>query len=296
MIGISAIIKRHASYRNLFLFLVNSGMTVPSRLINILPLKLYLSIKHYSFRLRSPRESKKYQETRCSEKLTKYTYKPFVNNKCILVHVPKCAGVSIKKAIFGRDRVGGHKTLDQYCHIFGPNEITKYYKFTIVRNPFDRLVSAFFFLSKGGLNEADRKWAMDNISEFEDFRAFVKKWLDKSNIREYHHFRPQYFYFLDRHKKLKVDYFAFFENIDEDLEHIANNIGKNIYLGKTNTSGHDNYMKYYDDETIEIVSNVYSEDLKLLEYSFDNSSLKDQIEKRNKFPDFPYRNRNSIAI
>lgn len=41
--------------------------------------------------------------------------------------------------------------------IFSQREFEDYFKFTFVRNPWDRLLSAFLFLKKGGANKVDRQ-------------------------------------------------------------------------------------------------------------------------------------------
>ncbi|HTL74630.1 MAG TPA: sulfotransferase family 2 domain-containing protein, partial [bacterium] len=79
----------------------------------------------------------------------------FDQHRCIFVHVPKCAGISLVKSLFG-DFDCGHTNLRRYQIMFAPAEFNGYFKFTIVRNPFDRVVSAFLFLKKGGVNEKDR--------------------------------------------------------------------------------------------------------------------------------------------
>ena len=86
-----------------------------------------------------------------------YSFKPFDQCGCIFIHIPKCAGVSVSKALFG-NLAGGHSRVVDYQLVFNSNEYSNYFKFTFVRNPWDRLVSAFFFLKKGGFNDADKKW------------------------------------------------------------------------------------------------------------------------------------------
>ena len=51
-------------------------------------------------------------------------------------------------------------------------------------------------------------------------------------------------------------------------------------LENSNISQHNSYVNYYNDETKEIVKEVYAEDIKLLGYNFDNSSLQRQLAQR----------------
>jgi hypothetical protein len=206
--------------------------------------------------------------------------KSFDDLECIFIHIPKCAGVSINKSLFG-NLGGGHLTLKDYRFIFGKKKFDGYFKFTIVRNPWDRVVSAFHFLKKGGMNYADKEWADNNLSNYKDFDTFIKKWLNKENIFKYHHFRPQYHYICLKKNKIGVDFVGYIENINSDFEYISNKINIGTKLRQTNQSPRENYVKYYSEETKDIVANVYKDDIKLLGYDFDNSSNSNQINVRD---------------
>jgi hypothetical protein len=195
-------------------------------------------------------------------------------------YLPKCAGISVSRAIFG-NLAGGHATLEEYLNIFEPKCIMNYFKFTIVRNPWDRLVSAYFFLRNGGFDERDRTWFEKELGDFSGFEDFVKIWVNRTNIWKWHHFRPQYHYMFDKREKIHLDFVAFFENIDDDFDYIANHIGLDCALPKSNESEHSKYMGYYDSETMNIVAEVYAEDIEVLGYSFDNSGLKEQLANRS---------------
>lgn len=208
-----------------------------------------------------------------------YSYKPFDDKKSIFVHIPKCAGVSVSKTIFG-NLAGGHTTLDEYLNIFEPECIVTYFKFTIVRNPWDRLVSAYFFLKNGGFGKKDQAWFRKELGDFLDFEDFVKNWVNRTNIWKWHHFRPQYHYMLDKNEKVHLDFVAFLENIDADFVYIANRIGLDCTLPESNKSKHSSYINYYSEQMKNIVSEVYAQDIKMLGYEFDNSSLNKQIASR----------------
>jgi hypothetical protein len=248
-------------------------------LIAALPPRVYCALKRLKYRLTHNREFNLLQQKRRVVTADNYSYRPFDEMKCIFVHIPRCGGVSINKALFG-NLVGGHTSLEQYLYIFEPKAIASYFKFTIVRNPWDRLVSAFYFLKKGGFNDSNKKWAEENLGHFEDFGSFVKQWVNKENIWKYGHFKPQYYYITDPGNKIKLDYIAFFENIDDDFSYITKRIGKICKLGHENITQRKDYQCYYNDETRQIVSEAYAKDIELLSYNFDNSSLKSQLARR----------------
>jgi hypothetical protein len=198
-----------------------------------------------------------------------YGFKGFDQKKAIFVHIPKCAGISVCKTLFG-NLGGGHNSLEQYTYIFPPKELLGYFKFTFVRNPWDRLVSAYHFLQKGGISNEDRSFYEKNLAKYKDFDDFVLNWVNKENIMLGPHFWPQTYYIKDKRNKVKVDFIGKFETIDEDFKFVCEKLGvPSISLAKTNKSVRKNYQEYYTDETAGIVANVYKQDIKELGYTFE---------------------------
>lgn len=198
-----------------------------------------------------------------------YSLKGFDENKCIFVHIPKAGGVSLSKSLF--NNLGyGHLYIKNYKYIFNYNEFNNYFKFSIVRNPWDRLVSAYFFLKAGGFHDIDKKWYINNLSKYQDFDEFVLKWVNKSNIYKWIHFIPQ-FEFVTINSKLNVDKIYHIENMDFAVNDLEKRLNKSISLSHKNktVSRKKDYRQYYTQKTKNIVEQVYSEDIQLFNYSFD---------------------------
>ncbi len=195
------------------------------------------------------------------------------------MHIPKCAGTSICRSLFGNIGIN-HLSIADYRVIFRREEFDSYFKFAFVRNPWDRLVDAYYFLKAGGLNERDKKWYEENLSAYKNFDSFVKVWVTPDNIKKYIHFRAQRdFICIKGDNTPVVDFIGYFENLDQDFTHVSNRIGISselMHLNKT-ASGEKDYKAYYDNEMIEIVSDAYRDDIRILGYNFDNSSLKEQL-------------------
>ena len=214
-----------------------------------------------------------------------YSYQPLDQHQCIFVHIPKAAGVSISKTLFDNVRVY-HTTITMFQLIFSQQEFDHYFKFTFVRNPWDRVFSAYHFLKKGGMNEQDQKWANQELAPYESFEDFVKGWINQSNIWRYLHFYPQCkFLCMPDTQKIGVDFLGFFENLHEDFQYIGNRLSLNSgpALKHENPTSHKklDYRDFYTDEMRHIVSEVYAKDIELLGYNFDNSSLAAQLKNRS---------------
>lgn len=227
------------------------------------------AIRRNIYKLLKPKRFKRYQKNNVSISKNGYTFKRFHELRCIFVHIPKTGGISLSNTIFG-NMAGGHVPIKSYQLFLEKNQFEEYFKFTIVRNPWDRVVSAYLFLKKGGLGGPDKKWAEKNLSDVNSFDEFVKKYLPKKKIHNFTHFRPQYKYFADWNSKIMVDYIGHFENLGESLSYISNKLGiEEVQLKKENVNKERaHYRSYYTEETSKIVGKVYKKDIELLGYEF----------------------------
>jgi len=189
----------------------------------------------------------------------------FDHKKCIFFHIPKVGGTSVCLALFGYQV--GHLYFNQLYNS-NPKKAMTYFKFTLVRNPWDRLVSAYHFLLSGGMNSSDESWAKNNLAEYDGFEDFVKKWINNKNIYTYIHFVPQYEFISDINGVVKADFIGKIENIDNDIKKISSTLNTEIKLNKLNGSKQRPYTEYYNDETKKIVFEVYEKDITLFGYEF----------------------------
>jgi hypothetical protein len=251
-------------------------------IISLLPVKAYLTLKWLDYKKQCPEAFAESQQLRTHETNEWGSYKPFDDKRAIFVHVPKCAGISVNRSLFG-NLAGGHTTLEQYLTVFEPKHILNYFKFTIVRNPWDRVVSAYFFLQQGGFNKWDKQFYDDELAKYDSFDAFVSEWLTvPENLTKHHHFRMQSDYILDKYNKVTLDFIGYLENIDQDFDYISKKIGVRTPLPKSNASSRSSYTHYYNETTKEIIAQTYKTDIELLGYNFDNSSLLEVIQRRNR--------------
>ena len=75
----------------------------------------------------------------------------------LFVHVPKCGGSSVEAQL---GVYHGHRSA-VYFRAADPGLFAAAWKFSIVRNPYDRLVSAFHYLKNHTRSERDRAWAAE---------------------------------------------------------------------------------------------------------------------------------------
>lgn len=135
----------------------------------------------------------------------------------------------------------------------------EYYKFTVVRNPFDKLVSAFYFQHR------DKK--VDQLTRNELVRSF-RGWLESGNI-----IYDGNKYLIDG--KVVVDEFIRYESLYEGIRKICGALSVPFEREQIPTfkSGiRDKTVKLgelYDKKSIALVKKVYSFELEFFDYSFD---------------------------
>lgn len=194
---------------------------------------------------------------------------PFDEHECIFVHVPKAAGVSVGRSMFGLDPGIKHTKLRGYEVLFGRERFNRYYKFTFVRNPWDRTVSAFEFLRQGGMTQNDIDWVEAHPIIKCEFRNFVMQWLTPRNVYKHIVMVPQW-EFLTIRSKVEVDFVGHYENLRDDFNKVTRTLNLGCSLEHCNkTKSRKDYRAYYDEETIQRIASVYRKDIELFGYSFD---------------------------
>lgn len=202
-------------------------------------------------------------------------YNPYTREndltRSIFVHVPKTGGTSVARGVYGVWK--SHYPLSRYA-AFDAERYQRYFKFAFVRNPWDRLLSAYSHLSGSGqrLPPPEANWARANLSGFRDFEAFVMALRDsgtKRRITSYVVFRPQLSWLtLPGSSKVEVDFLGRFEQISSDYAVVAERLGVDSALPYTNKSRHPSYRDAYSNEMRDIAGEVYSADISTFGYQF----------------------------
>jgi hypothetical protein len=197
--------------------------------------------------------------------------------KVFFIHIPRTGGHTID-ALFGhrrnkqKDRVKRHAYPKDYKNIF-PKEWKEYFKFTFVRNPWDRVVSAWTrsrgsrnYLVEDKKNIHDDKWFSQNIRN--SFNAFIENELN--NVLVSGHFIPQSKWLLKSNKKpYKYNFIGRFEYFERDLGILLDNLDIDYsQIPVMNVSNKRPYIEYYNNKTLKIVKELYKEEIEYLGYEY----------------------------
>ena len=175
----------------------------------------------------------------------------FEKYKAVYFRVPKAASTSLLITFRQIDNV--KKLPTAYDKSF--------FKFTFVRNPFDRLASCFrHVIQKGALQNIQDDPNLYREMSFEQFvDVIVDIDVDKMDI----HFRPQYTFIPE-----KPDFVGRFESLEQDYLEVCKRIGiksppQLLHKNKTDKTI---FKDYYTKESLEKVYKIYKKDFELFGY------------------------------
>jgi DNA-binding MarR family transcriptional regulator len=180
--------------------------------------------------------------------------------KYIFIHIPRTGGTSISKCLSGTSTRSAHG-----MNFFKEYNQAGYFVFCFVRNPFDRIVSAFLHaqnMSAG--NSAIRRFLQANAGI--SFSDFVVEFLSAELVEGESHFRPQTFWL----REANPDFVGRFERLATDFDAIAGRLALKAPLERRNdTNRRADFRDYYSGPAIDKVARLYAEDIDLLKYRFD---------------------------
>ena len=155
-----------------------------------------------------------------------------------------------------------HCTLQEAKELLG-DDIARLPVLAVVRNPYDRMVSMFFFAKKHDLGK------LYDIS-LNSFDEFVEGFYKLSKNPNFFHAKTQCEY-IKGSDNVTV---CRFENLKDDISKFVsdNNLSFNIdEFQKLNSTVHDGYKSYYTDKTKDTVNKMWKEDFDRFSYSFDDT-------------------------
>lgn len=176
----------------------------------------------------------------------------------IFTHIPKTGGTSI----FSKRSPLRHREEFKYIKLAGGHvrlnwlkfEINNYYKFTIVRNPWDRIISMWLVRKRPYLNLDDYVLRLLDRKEGTNFVASQSYWVsdDEGNLL------IDKFYRYEEYEDSVKDIYKKFLNVE---------LGEIPHLRKTKRM--KDYRKYYNKSSqIEAIAKFYIKDIENFGYEF----------------------------
>lgn len=137
-----------------------------------------------------------------------------------------------------------------------------YWKFAVVRNPWDLVVSTYHYQKSmydravSPLLDHDFASVIHHCRSFDDF------------ARLYPAIRSDMTSLLEVDGTYAIDFTARIETLQDDIATISDRLGVPLLLPRHNESDHSHYREYYSRETKQIVANHFARDIDRFGYRF----------------------------
>lgn len=219
------------------------------------------------------------------------------SKKFIFIDICKCATTSIQKAFNQKVKCKGkhHSITNIVGHRFystqlSDEEIENYYKFTIVRNPYDRLTSLWHFCCTAPVRGSDISFEEFVTTVYGKFKKHglhdIKEYRKSKTIRDIPHANylpddefstvtPMINWLKDKSGEIHIDFIGRYENLSKDINFVTNKLEMgNISLPRLLPSSTHSpiprrkYTEYYNKETKKMATEMYEEDLDFFKYKF----------------------------
>ena len=198
----------------------------------------------------------------------------------IFVHIPKTGGASVEQMIWSSEektvdnlwmgfikpnynkyQTGGlqHLLASQILTEVGEHLFLSSYKFSMVRNPFDKIVSQYAYMNK-------RK----NLREFIGMKEgdSFERYLDLISKKKHVQWEHQYKFIFDENGEILVDSVMRFEKFNEEVSALLERLNISFdQIAHRNKGNRNKTESYFSKETYERVADMYAKDFRLFKYT-----------------------------
>ena len=206
----------------------------------------------------------------------------------VFVHIPKTGGTSLALALESRamrddilvgdtpkarrrrrrldgvrtrGRLWKHSMLADIEGLVSAQDLDGLFAFTLVRNPWDRLVSYYRWLRAQRFDHEAVRLARDL-----DFAGFLAHPHTQASLRA----APYGRYMTDARGRERADLYIRLERFDEDAAPLFAHLGFRFDLPRVNASDRDrDWRGYYGNETAKLAGDLCAEDIARFGYGFD---------------------------
>ena len=232
----------------------------------------------------------------CVKRYGTYPYPKYMvleDKRLVYLEVPKVANCSIKgsmlKQSFQDDYSVQNESLKYTVHVLG-KRYKDYYRFTFVRNPFERLVSCYeskYHKDKKMIGTPYMKemtyeyYLFGYLRKDRGFTNFICRIALIPNAYKDHHFKPQTSIVYNADGKCNVDFVGRYEHLEKEFEKIISKyeLGK---LPMYNKTQYKNYMDYYNVFTARLAYFIYKDDINKFGYEEEYKRLLKYVKNKVK--------------
>lgn len=186
-------------------------------------------------------------------------------HKLVFFHIPKTGGSSITKLLI--EKYKGKPYYDKHCNVDWGMRLLgnrrNYFKFSIVRNPFSRMVSWYNHLVEE--RKADKE--IIDPRNFYYFLEYYRKTKEHSKMEMFQYDQNQFDFLIP--DKSNLNYIIKLESIDKQWKDICDIKKMRYYKVPHERKGIEiDYREYYDEKLVAYMQNIFRIDLEYFDYDF----------------------------
>lgn len=187
------------------------------------------------------------------------------DKKIIFIHIGKTGGTSIGHAVFGNTYL---HTTEWIKDLEASLNLNEYFKFTFVRNPWDRMVSHYYQLKNPfNLSDPQRKKLYAMAQSF-SFPEFLRRLTE--NYPEIHAAHNCLKRIKDSDGNVRIDFIGKFEQIESEGNKLLSvlKVEKPGIEWLNKSKGKRHYTDYYDQASKDIIREFYGDDIEYFGYCY----------------------------
>ena len=200
--------------------------------------------------------------------------------KILFIHIPKTGGTSIEEYLSKHFKMSFHsigvpfpmKITPQHLQINDLKVILNGkswdYAFSVVRNPYDRIISEYFYITE---------WTKNKWGRRPEFNMWIIENLNKLKNNPFHldnHLRPQY-EFIDG----EIEIFKFEDGIEKIIKYLSDKFNLPLPSKRIHKNKSKKERVEFSLEALEKVNEIYKKDFELFGYNIKHKNL--QLKKEN---------------
>ena len=215
-----------------------------------------------------------------------------IQNKFLFIHVPKTAGNSIQnilkeysedeivfRARHGQDGVerfgvrnrkyntSKHSTLSDYKAVLDIETYREMYKFAVIRNPWDRMISSYFSPHRG-ITNWDRTLFIKVLQYTYPLRHYI---FENSTLEKSLDSNESGVINLEKKLDDDIDFLIRYEYLNDDFRLVCDKLGipySALPHRNRNESNRNHYSSFYDDELKALVQEKFIDEVLHGDYDF----------------------------
>jgi hypothetical protein len=189
----------------------------------------------------------------------------------LFIHIPKNAGTSILKAL-GMGLGDGHLPWQAYKTVW-PRRWYLYFKFAVIRNPWDRVVSNYLYarMERSFHHSIDGSTPHGLHPDYETLRdASFQSCVELIPTLKHPGWLPQSEWICGPRGKMMMNYLCRYERLAQDFARVCKKLRIKAELPLLNPSENKGscWQDFYDEKTVTAVRRLYAVDIEQFGYEF----------------------------